>query len=373
MKFTVLTSDKNTSARTGLLETDHGMIETPIFMPVGTYGTVKTLSPQELNTAEAQIILGNTYHLYLRPGHTLIQKAGGLHGFANWKKPILTDSGGFQVFSLANLNKISDEGVEFRSHLDGSKHFFTPDVSMEIQRHLGSDIIMAFDECPPSDAEYKTILSAVNRTTKWIAECHAYLKNNPAIHPWEQVLFPIVQGGIVPELRRQSADSILPYITCGIAIGGLAVGEEKNAMFDTICLMDETLPRDHPRYLMGVGTPADLIESVMNGVDMFDCVMPTRNARNGQLFTSEGKINIRNKQYKEDFNAIDPQCDCLLCKHHTRAYLRHLLIVNEIYGLRLASIHNITFYLGLMKTIRSKINDGSFSRWAKDTLNQLKK
>lgn len=368
MKYTVLSSDKNTSARIGLIETDHGTIETPIFMPVGTHGAVKTLSPQELEHAEAQIILGNTYHLYLRPGHQLIQKAGGLHGFANWKKPILTDSGGFQVFSLATLNKITDDGVEFRSHLNGSKHFFTPNVSMDIQRHLGSDIIMAFDECPPGNADNKTILNAVNRTTKWIAECADYLKNTPPIHPWEQVLFPIVQGGIVPELRRQSAESVIPFITCGIAIGGLAVGEEKNAMFDTIALMDEVLPKDHPRYLMGVGTPADLVESVMNGVDMFDCVMPTRNARNGQLFTSTGKLNIRNGKYKDDFSVVDETCTCPLCQNHTRAYLRHLLNVNEIYGLRLASLHNVTYYLNLMKEIRTRIKDGSFSTWANQYL-----
>jgi len=373
MKFERLTSDKNTSARTGILHTDHGKIETPIFMPVGTHGAVKTLSPQELDLAGTQIILGNTYHLYLRPGHSLIQQAGGLHGFANWKKPILTDSGGFQVFSLAKLNRISDEGVEFRSHLNGSKHFFTPEVSMEIQCHLGSDIIMAFDECPPSNADHQTILNAVNRTTKWIAQCDNYLKNTPPLHPWEQTLFPIVQGGIVPKLRKQSAESVVPFSKCGIAIGGLAVGEEKNAMFDTISLMDDVLPKDHPRYLMGVGTPADLVESVMNGVDMFDCVMPTRNARNGQLFTSNGTLNMRNKKFKDDFSVVDPNCSCLLCTNHSRAYLRHLFIVNEIYGLRLATIHNVTYYLHLMKTIRSKIEDGGFQSWAKHYLSIHKK
>lgn len=373
MNFTLLKSDKNTPARTGILQTDHGTIETPIFMPVGTHGAVKTLSPQELETAGAQIILGNTYHLYLRPGHTLIKDAGGLHGFANWENPILTDSGGFQVFSLATLNKITDDGVEFRSHLNGSKHFFTPDVSMDIQRHLGSDIIMAFDECPPSDADFQTIETAVKRTAKWIKQCWDYLKSTPPIHSWEQTLFPIVQGGVVPELRKRSAEEVVPFAECGIAIGGLAVGEEKNAMFDTIALMDNILPKDHPRYLMGVGTPADLVESVMNGVDMFDCVMPTRNARNGQLFTSTGKLNIRNGKYKDDFSIVDENCSCMLCQNHTRAYLRHLLNVNEIYGLRLASLHNVTYYLNLMKEMRTRINDGSFSPWAKRYLDNYKK
>ncbi len=368
MKFTLSAQDTETSARTGLLDTAHGKITTPIFMPVGTMGAVKSLDPRALNEAHAQIILGNTYHLYLRPGTEIINAAGGLHKFIGWDKPILTDSGGFQVFSLAKMNKINDDGVEFQSHLDGSKHFFSPAVSMEIQRYLGSDIIMAFDQCPPSDVGIELAETAVKRTARWIEECNQYLAENPALYGHEQTLFPIVQGSVYEELRRRSAEDVVPLATCGVAIGGLAVGEEKSAMFDMIELLDDVLPKDQPRYLMGVGRPTDLVRSVRLGVDMFDCVMPTRNARNGQLFTSHGIINIKNQKFKTDFSPLDETCDCYLCRNFSRAYLCHLIRVNEILGLRLASLHNVTYYLNLMATMRTKIAAGTFSSWAENYL-----
>jgi len=373
MKFDVLKTDINSSARTGIVKTDHGEIKTPIFMPVGTHGAVKTVTPSELKSVKAQIILGNTYHLYLRPGTELINAAGGLHKFMGWDLPILTDSGGFQVFSLARLNKITDEGVEFQSHLDGSRHYLTAEKSMEIQRNLGTDIIMAFDECPPSDADTNTISNAVKRTKIWIDRCKRYLKENPPVYNWEQTMFPIVQGGIFPELRKQSAEEMIPYAKCGMAIGGLAVGEEKSAMFGIIELMDELLPKDQPRYLMGVGTPSDLIQAVSRGVDMFDCVIPTRNARNGQLFTSFGKVNIRNEKYKSDFNPIDENCNCETCSNFTRAYIRHLFNINEVLGLRLATIHNLHYYLNLMELMREHIQKGDFSKWSENYLYNYEK
>ena len=371
MKFNILKTDVNSSARTGIIKTDHGEIQTPIFMPIGTQGAVKTVTPTELKSVKTQIILGNTYHLYLRPGTELINQAGGLHKFMNWDLPILTDSGGFQVFSLARLNKINNEGVEFQSHLDGSRHFLTPEKSIEIQRNLGADIIMAFDQCPPSNADLTTIKSAVNRTKIWIDRCQRYLKDNLPVYNWGQTMFPIVQGGILPELRKQSAEDMIPYTQCGMAIGGLAVGEEKPAMLEMIELMDELLPKDQLRYLMGVGTPSDLIQSVQRGVDMFDCVIPTRNARNGQFFTSFGKVNIRNEKYKFDFNPIDKNCSCETCCNYYRAYLRHLFNINEVLGLRLATIHNLHYYLNLMKLIRIHIQNGDFQNWSKDYLNNL--
>jgi len=370
MEFTITHSDPNTSARRGILTTGHGEIRTPVFMPIGTYGAVKSLTPEELKNIGAEIILGNTYHLYLRPGNKIIRDAGGLHRFMHWDRPILTDSGGFQVFSLAKLNRISADGVTFQSHLDGSSHFLSPELSMEIQRHLGSDIIMAFDECPPGDADIHTIDKAVERTGDWIGQCVEYLKDNPSLYNWEQTLFPIVQGGVFPILRRKSAEMVVPYATCGVAIGGLAVGEEKSAMFEMVDLMDEVLPKDQPRYLMGVGKPDDLVRAVRCGVDMFDCVIPTRNARNGQLFTTNGKLNIRNGKYKTDFNPVDPECSCDLCRNYTRAYLRHLINVNEILGLRLATLHNLTFFLGLMETMRRQIRKGRFEAWARSFLTE---
>ncbi len=370
MKFSITSFDDDSSARTGLIKTDHSEIETPVFMPIGTNGVVKTILPNELYEINTNIILGNTYHLFLRPGHKLISQAGGLHQFMNWNKSILTDSGGFQVYSLAKLNNISNDGVKFQSHIDGSTQFISPEISMEIQRSLGSDIIMAFDVCPAGGEDKNVIKNAVEKTAKWINRCNDYLDNHQSIFNWNQCLFPIVQGGIYPDLRKISVDQILPFSTCGVAIGGLAVGEEKNAMFDILSMMDEILPKDQPRYLMGVGRPTDLVRAIDLGIDMFDCVLPTRNGRNGQLFTSEGVINIENARYINDFNSVDKECKCTLCKNYTRSYLRHLFNINEMLGLRLASIHNITFYMNLMKKIRDKINENRFHNWSKQFLYQ---
>ncbi len=370
MKFSITSFDDDSSARTGLIKTDHSEIETPVFMPIGTNGVVKTILPNELYEINTNIILGNTYHLFLRPGHKLISQAGGLHQFMNWNKSLLTDSGGFQVYSLAKLNNISNDGVKFQSHIDGSTQFISPEISMEIQRSLGSDIIMAFDVCPAGGEDKNVIKNAVEKTAKWINRCNDYLDNHQSIFNWNQCLFPIVQGGIYPDLRKISVDQILPFSTCGVAIGGLAVGEEKSAMFDILSMMDEILPKDQPRYLMGVGRPTDLVRAIDLGIDMFDCVLPTRNGRNGQLFTSEGVINIENARYINDFNSVDKECKCTLCKNYTRSYLRHLFNINEMLGLRLASIHNITFYMKLMKKIRDKINENRFHNWSKQFLYQ---
>lgn len=340
-------------------------------MPIGTQGAVKTIDPEVLYHLDAQIILGNTYHLYIRPDHELIHRAGSLHSFMNWDRSILTDSGGFQVFSLAKLNKISDEGVEFQNHLDGSRHFFTPEFSMDIQRYLGSDIIMAFDECPPGKSDEKTVAKAVGRTTLWIERCQEFLNNNKPLYDWKQTLFPIVQGSVYEQLRKQSVEELIPYADCGIAIGGLAVGEEKNAMFETIEQMDSILPDDQPRYLMGIGRPTDLIKSVQRGMDMFDCVLPTRNARNGQLFTSGGIVNIGNRSHKEAFEALDPECNCYTCQNFTRAYLRHLYNIKEVLGLRLGTIHNLTYYMSLMEKMRTKIESGEFGIWSNTYLDKM--
>ena len=366
MKFTIKKSDDISSARTGILEVEHGHIETPVFMPIGTVGAVKTFSPHELEGIGARIILGNTYHLYLRPGIDVIQQAGGLQKFINWSRPILTDSGGFQVFSLARLNKITDDGVEFRSHLDGSEHTMTPEISMGIQRKLGSDIIMAFDECPPGNADKRTIRSAVVRTSKWMKRCKVFLDENPTLYNSEQTLFPIIQGATDEDLRRISAEELIPYSSCGIAIGGLAVGEEKNAMLDTIEQCDNLLPKEEPRYLMGIGRPSDLVNAVSRGMDMFDCVMPTRNGRNGQIFSGLGVININNERYKKDFSPIDEDSSHVFGRLFSRAYVRHLFNINEILGLRVASTLNLAYYIGLMATMRQKIQTGDFSAWSRE-------
>ncbi len=371
MNFSIQEQDAKTSARFGILATDRGDISTPVFMPIGTYGAVKTLSPQELVTAGASIILGNTYHLYLRPGMDLIHQSGGLHSFMAWEKPILTDSGGFQVFSLAKLRKLSDEGVVFKSTLDGSEHLMTPEISMETQRLLGSDIIMAFDECPPGDATRSEVEAAVVRTTKWAQQCADYLEENPPLYGKASTFFPIVQGGIHHDLRSRSADQLVPLADVGIAIGGLAVGEEKSAMFDILGTIDELLPEDKARYLMGVGKPEDMVRAVAAGVDMFDCVIPTRNARNGQFLTWNGKLNILNGRYKDDFSPVDETCSCYACQEFTRAYLRHLFKLNEILALRMASLHNVTFYLSLMDRIRTEITAGTFASWSKEFLTGL--
>ena len=372
MKFAIHQTDPNTAARTGILETDHGSIKTPVFMPVGTVGAVKTMTPHELEGVGSQIILGNTYHLYLRPGTNIIHKAGGLHKFSTWSRPILTDSGGFQVFSLARLNQITDDGVEFQSHLDGSRHMFTPEFSMEIQRNLGADIIMAFDECPPGDSDDKTIRDAVDRTTRWMKRCTEWLKENPIFYDYEQTVFPIIQGTVNHELREKSAEELIPFSTCGMAIGGLAVGEEKNAMFDTVEFCDTVLPKDQPRYLMGVGKPSDLVQAVRCGVDMFDCVMPTRNGRNGHIFTSEGVINIKNERHKKDLSSVDPNSSHTWGHTFSKSYLRHLFNINEVLGLRIASTLNLSYYLDLMSAVRKKIADGNFDSWSKSLLSDMK-
>ena len=341
-------------------------------MPVGTVGAVKTFSPEELKGINSQIILGNTYHLYLRPGTPTINKAGGLHSFLSWDRPILTDSGGFQVFSLAKLNKISDNGVEFQSHLDGSKHMFTPEISMEIQRDLGSDIIMSFDDCPPGDADHETIKNAVNRTTEWMKRCHKWLSDNPERYGHEQVVFPIIQGGTDHKLRRISIEQLSPYSSAGMAIGGLAVGEEKSAMLDTVEYCDEILPKDQPRYLMGVGRPSDIVAAVRRGVDMFDCVMPTRNGRNGHIFTSKGVINIRNEKYKDDMSPLDNESSHPWGQKFSRSYVRHLFNINEVLGLRISSTLNLVYYHDLMDMIKNEIEKNNFNTWSESILNRMK-
>ena len=365
MKFSIKKTDTYSQARTGTLTTGHGKIKTPVFMPVGTVGAVKTFSPEELKGINSQIILGNTYHLYLRPGTPTINKAGGLHSFLSWDRPILTDSGGFQVFSLAKLNKISDNGVEFQSHLDGSKHMFTPEISMEIQRDLGSDIIMSFDDCPPGDADHETIKNAVNRTTEWMKRCHKWLSDNPERYGHEQVVFPIIQGGTSEKLRKMSAEDLLELDAKMYAIGGLAVGEPKEKMLNTVEFLDGIMPRDKPRYLMGVGTPEDLVNCISNGVDMFDCVIPTRNGRNGQLFTRFGKINIKNAKYKNDLSPIDETSPCEASQKYSKAYLHHLFNTREILGCRIATQHNLFFYNQLIKEVHTAINQNNYLSWSK--------
>ena len=371
MKFKIHKFSQSSKARTGFLETAHGLIETPVFMPVGTIGAVKMLSPEELKEIGFKIILGNTYHLYLRPGIDIIKQARGLHSFISWDRTILTDSGGFQVFSLSKLNKISEDGVEFQSHIDGSRHLLTPERSMEIQRCLGSDIIMAFDDCPPANADYATIKKSVERTSNWIIRCSNWLNKNPELYNHEQTLFPIIQGGIDKELRMISAEQLVPVASCGIAIGGLAVGEEKNAMLDTIEYCDGLLPRNYPRYLMGVGKPTDLIESVKRGVDMFDCVMPTRNGRNGHIFTPKGVINIRNEKFKNDHSPIDEKSSHRWGTLFSKSYVRHLFKINEVLGLRIASVLNLTYYNNLMNEIRLNIKKDNFENWSNSTLNEM--
>ena len=373
MNFTIFKTDSKSRARSGVIENDHGKILTPVFMPVGTVGAVKTFSPKELADMNSEIILGNTYHLFLRPGIEIIHKAGGLHEFTSWRKPILTDSGGFQVFSLSRLNKISDDGVEFQSHIDGSRHMFTPELSMEIQRNLGADIIMAFDECPPGEADLEKVETAVNRTSNWMKRCCEWLEKNPELYNYRQNIFPIIQGGIDPDLRKQSIEQLIPYVKCGVAIGGLAVGEEKQAMMDTIEFCTEFLPISQPRYLMGVGKPTDIIKAVRMGIDMFDCVMPTRNGRNGHIFTSDGVLNIRNSQYKEDFSPIDSNSSHEWGQKFSKAYVRHLFNIKEVLGIRIASTLNIAYYQNLMNTIRTELNNATFDNWSKSTLNNMKK
>ena len=342
---------KQSGARIGILHTPHGDIETPVFMPVGTQATVKSLTPEELKEVNAQIILSNTYHLFLRPGNEIVKKAGGLHKFMNWDRPILTDSGGFQVFSLSDLRKITDDGVEFRSHLSGEKHYITPEKDMQIQEDLGSDIMMAFDECTTYGTDYNKSKKAMERTLSWLDRCYKYHKND------NQALFPIVQGNFYKDLRLESLERTKPYVKYGIAIGGLSVGEPKELMYEMLDVLNPNLPKNVPAYLMGVGSPDCILEGVIRGVDMFDCVLPTRIARNGTAFTSKGKVVVRNGQYKEDFTPLDDECDCYCCKHYTKAYLRHLINAGEILGGRLLSIHNIRFLTHLMEQIKDAIRE----------------
>ena len=353
-------------ARAATIQTDHGIILTPVFMPVGTLGTVKAMSPHELEESHAQIILGNTYHLYLRPGHELIRDAGGLHKFISWNKPMLTDSGGFQVMSLAALRKITKEGVKFQSHIDGSRHLFTPESVIGIQEALGADIIMSFDECPPYPTTRDYVEKSLKTTLKW-AERGKKAFTNEA----HQALFGIVQGGVYEDLRLKSAEELMDMDFPGYSIGGLAVGEDKVDMFRTTAFLNDILPKDKPRYLMGVGTPSDLLNNIVNGVDMFDCVMPTRNARKGSIFTRYGKMIIKSARYKEDFSPIDPLCQCYTCRHFSRAYIRHLITMNEILGMRLTTIHSLYFYQELMQMARQAILEDRYSDFLAEQLQVL--
>jgi queuine tRNA-ribosyltransferase len=364
MKFTLSKTDQNTKARAGVVTTDHGEIQTPIFMPVGTAGSVKAVHQRELDQdIKAQIILGNTYHLYLRPGLDILERAGGLHKFNGWEKPILTDSGGYQVFSLAGTRKIKEDGVMFKSHIDGSKHHFTPENVMDIQRTIGADIIMAFDECTPYPCEYGYARNSMEMTHRWLKRCINRFDETSGKYGYNQTLFPIVQGSVYKDLRVQSAEFIASCNREGNAIGGLSVGEPAEMMYEMTELVTDILPKDKPRYLMGVGTPANILECIALGVDMFDCVMPTRNARNGMLFTSEGFLNIRNEKWKDDFTGIDPAIGGYVSTSYSKAYLRHLTISKEILAAQIGSIHNLSFYLWLVGQAREHILAGDFSVW----------
>lgn len=373
MQFSIQANDSQSSARAGTLFTDHGPIETPIFMPVGTAGSVKAVHQRELtNDIQAQIILGNTYHLYLRPGLELLQQAGGLHAFIGWEKPILTDSGGYQVYSLSDNRKIKEEGVTFKSHIDGSKHIFTPENVMDIQRTIGADIIMAFDECTPYPCEYKYAKKSMEMTHRWLDRCVTRINETQPLYGYNQYLFPIVQGSTYKDLREQSATYIASKNLSGNAIGGLSVGEPHEDMYAMTELVCGILPKDKPRYLMGVGTPENILECIALGIDMFDCVMPTRNARNGMLFTSEGIINIRNEKWKDDLSPIDANLGGYASTHYSKAYLRHLIISKEILGAQIASIHNLTFYLWLVRKARQQINEGTFATWKNEMVKKVK-
>lgn len=364
MKFTLQAQDKGSKARAGVLETAHGNIQTPIFMPVGTAGTVKAVHQHELvQDIQAQIILGNTYHLYLRPGLDVLHKAGGLHKFNNWSGPILTDSGGYQVYSLTEVRKIREEGVTFRSHIDGSKHLFTPENVMDTQRVIGADIIMAFDECTPYPCEYSYARKSLDMTHRWLKRCVDRFDSTDPLYGYEQTLFPIVQGSVYKDLREKSAEVIASFNRDGNAIGGLSVGEPAEEMYAMTEVVTNILPHDKPRYLMGVGTPINILENIALGIDMFDCVMPTRNARNGMLFTQNGIINIKNEKWKDDFSPIEAESDLLVDQVHTKAYLRHLIRSQEILGAQIASLHNLHFYLWLVKEAREKIVEGTFYDW----------
>ena len=369
MKFTLEHTASDCKARAGRITTDHGEIQTPIFMPVGTAATVKGIFHRDLSAeAKAQIILGNTYHLYLRPGMEIMEQAGGIHGFSSWQGPVLTDSGGFQVFSLAECRKITEEGVTFRSHIDGSKHLFTPEKVMDIERTIGADIMMAFDECPPGTAEKAYAAKSLALTNRWLERCfNRYHQTSPKYGHY-QSLFPIVQGCTYPDLREESARFVQQFDADGYAIGGLAVGEPAEVMYSMIEVVNAVLPTDRPRYLMGVGTPINILEAIERGVDMFDCVMPTRNGRNGMLFTTEGVINIRNKKWENDFSPIDPAGLCFADTTYTKAYLRHLAASGEMLAAQIASLHNIAFYLWLVGQAREHILAGDYTKWKSEII-----
>lgn len=372
MKFNLLFTDKQSNARAGIIETAHGKIETPIFMPVGTLGSVKGVHQHELSDdIKAQIILGNTYHLYLRPGLDILERAGGLHKFMNWNGPILTDSGGYQVFSLAENRKLTAEGAIFKSHIDGSTHIFTPERVVEIQRIIGSDIMMALDECAPYPSETKYVKKSLELTHQWLDRGIKHFNVTEPLYGHSQTFFPIVQGSIYPEYRIKSAEYVASKNCEGNAIGGLAVGEPAEVMYEMLGIVNKILPQDKPRYLMGVGTPVNILESIALGVDMFDCVMPTRNGRNGMIFTSKGFINIRNNKWKDDFSPIDTDGTSFVDHAYSRAYLRHLVIGKEMLGAQIASIHNLAFYLNMVKQAREKIMDGTFLSWKEQMVKQL--
>ena len=372
LNFTLQKTDDKTKARAGEITTDHGKIETPIFMPVGTVGSVKAVTHQQLKQdVKAQIILGNTYHLYLRPGLHVLETAGGLHKFNGWDKPLLTDSGGYQVFSLANNRKLTEEGALFQSHIDGSKHLFTPENVMDIQRIIGGDIIMAFDECPPYPSDYAYAKKSMELTHRWLDRCFERFNNTPDKYGYTQNLFPIVQGSTYKDLRTASAEYIASKNATGNAIGGLSVGEPTEVMYEFTELCCDILPMQKPRYLMGVGTPWNILENIALGIDMFDCVMPTRNGRNAMLFTSNGVINIDNKKWEKDFSAIDEGIDCEMSNYYSKAYLRHLMKAKEYLGYTIASVHNLAFYLWLVKQAREHIIAGDFSGWKNDMVVKL--
>jgi queuine tRNA-ribosyltransferase len=369
MKFVIEARDQDSRARAGIFETDHGVVHTPIFMPVGTIGTVKTLSPLDLQENGAQIILGNTYHLYLKPGLDIIREAGGLHKFNGWPGSILTDSGGFQVYSLDELRQISEEGVEFKSHWDGSTHFFSPEKVVDIQRTIGSDIMMVLDQCIANPSDQETARKAHLLTLDWAKRSKEHFLKTSAFYDYRQFQFGIVQGGIYPDLRRESVNGLLDLDFDGFAIGGLAVGETQAVRNEITRFCTDLLPQNKPRYLMGVGMPEDILDAIDRGVDMFDCVIPTRNARNGTVFTSRGKLVIRNSKYKQDFKPLDETCDCYACSNFSRAYIRHLFNVNEVLGLRLATVHNIHFYMKIVKEARKSIVDKNYLEWKNSFLN----
>lgn len=367
MIFDLEHKDTQTRARAGRITTEHGEIQTPIFMPVGTVGSVKAVHMQELRRdIDAQIILGNTYHLFMRPGLEIIEQAGGLHRFNGWDRPILTDSGGYQVFSLSGTRKIKEEGVTFQSHIDGSRHLFTPENVVDIQRTIGADIVMAFDECTPGTADYDYARLSMERTHRWLARGYGHFLETEPKYGYSQTFFPIVQGCVYEDLRRQSAEFVRGFDAEGYAIGGLAVGEPTEKMYEMVELVNDILPEDRPRYLMGVGTPANILESIARGVDMFDCVMPTRNGRNGMIFTEEGIINFKNRKWATDFSPIQEGTGCFVDEQYTKAYLRHLFVAGELLAMQIASIHNLAFYLRLVRQARQRIVDGTFGDWYKE-------